>query len=207
MLSYSFFKRLSDIFLALIFLTFLIPIFLLIAVLIKLSSKGKIIFVQKRVGKNNKLFSCYKFRTMHQNSELKLREILLKSPEINNEFKSFQKITKDPRITHIGKFLRFTSLDELPQIFNVLKGEMSFIGPRPILKEEIKKYGLHFKEAFSVRPGISGLWQVNGRNKIAYKKRVAIDIFYSRNINFYMDIGIFFKTIYILLLPFGKGAY
>ena len=152
MLNYSFLKRLSDLILALIFLTFLIPIFLLIAVLIKISSKGKIIFVQKRVGKNNKLFSCYKFRTMHQNSELILRKILLKSPEINHEFKSFQKITKDPRITHIGKFLRFT-------------------------------------------------------NKIDYKKRVALDIFYSRNINFYMDIGIFLKTIYVLFLPFGKGAY
>ena len=207
MFKYRIFKRLSDIFLALFLITFLVPIYLLIAVLIKLSSRGAILYTQRRVGKNNTLFSCYKFRTMYPNSELILREELLKDPEIKKEFESFRKITNDPRITKIGKFLRFTSLDELPQIFNVLKGEMSFIGPRPILKEEIKKYGLHFEEAFSVRPGISGLWQVNGRNKISYKKRVAIDIFYSRNINFYLDIGIFLKTIYVLFLPFGKGAY
>lgn len=207
MLNYSFFKRISDFLLALILITTLIPIFFLIAFLIKFSSKGNIIYIQRRVGKNNKLFSCYKFRTMRPNSELILEELLLKNPVIKNEFESCQKITKDPRITQIGKFLRFTSLDELPQIVNVLKGEMSFIGPRPILKEEIKKYGLNFKEAFSVLPGISGLWQVNGRNNLAYKKRVAIDIFYSRNLNFHMDIVIFLKTIYVLFLPFGKGSY
>lgn len=207
MFNYSFFKRISDIVLALILIIILIPIFLLIVFLIKLSSKGNIIYLQRRVGKNNKLFSCYKFRTMHTNSDFMLKEMLLKNPAIKNEFESYQKISKDPRITQIGKFLRFTSLDELPQVINVLKGEMSFIGPRPILKEEINKYGLHFKEAFSVLPGISGLWQVNGRNKLTYEKRVAIDIFYSRNRNFYMDIGIVIKTIYVLFLPFGRGAY
>ena len=206
MFNYRLFKRLSDIFLALFLITFLVPIYLIIAILIKLSSRGAIIYTQRRVGKNNTLFSCYKFRTMYPNSELILREMLLKNSEIKNEFESFLKITNDPRITQIGKLLRITSLDELPQIFNVLKGDMSFIGPRPILEEEIKKYGIYFKEAFSVLPGISGLWQVNGRNKLSYKKRISLDIYYSKNIDFYLDISIIIKTLYILLLPISKGA-
>jgi lipopolysaccharide/colanic/teichoic acid biosynthesis glycosyltransferase len=136
-----------------------------------------------------------------------LKKILIKNPNFKDEFAKTRKIINDPRITNIGKFLRLTSLDELPQIFNVLKGDMSFIGPRPIVKSEIKKYGNNFEKAFSIKPGISGLWQVSGRNKLSYKKRVELDIFYSENASFILDIKIFIKTLIVIIYPFGKGAF
>ena len=126
--------------------------------------------------------------------------------DFKNQFSETRKIINDPRITRIGKFLRFSSLDELPQIFNVLIGDMSFIGPRPIVKSEIKKYGKEFGKVFSIKPGISGLWQVSGRNNLSYDKRVELDINYSENINFLLDIKIFIRTIVVILFPFGKGA-
>ena len=116
-----------------------------------MNSKGDIIYSQKRIGKNNKTFACYKFRTMHPQAKYLLKKILQNNHILKKEFENTRKITNDPRITNIGKFLRFTSLDELPQIFNVLKGEMSFIGPRPIVKSEIKKYGNNFEKAFSIK--------------------------------------------------------
>ena len=136
-----------------------------------------------------------------------LKKIFVKNPNFKDEFAKTRKIINDPRITNIGKFLRFSSLDELPQIINVFKGEMSFIGPRPIVKSEIKKYGNDFGKAFSIKPGISGLWQVSGRNKLSYQKRVELDIFYSENTSFLLDIKIFIKTLIVLILPFGKGAF
>ena len=185
----------------------LIPLFLIIGLLIKLNSEGSIIYIQRRIGMNNKPFSCYKFRTMHPEAKYILKEIFIENPDFKNEFERTRKLVNDPRITNIGKFLRFTSLDELPQIFNVLIGDMSLIGPRPIVKSEIKKYGKNFKKAFSLKPGISGLWQVSGRNKLSYRKRVELDIFYSENINLILDIKIFIRTIIIIFFPFGKGAY
>ena len=136
-----------------------------------------------------------------------LKKILIKNPNFKDEFINTRKIINDPRITNIGKFLRFSSLDELPQIINVLKGEMSFIGPRPIVKSEIKKYGDDFEKAFLIKPGISGLWQVSGRNKLSYEKRVELDIYYSENISFRLDIKIFIKTLMVLIFPFDKGAF
>ena len=206
-MEYKILKRCLDLVLSFFLIIFLIPLFLIIGILIKLNSKGTIIYSQKRIGKKNKTFACYKFRTMHPQAKYLLKKILLQNANFRNEFESTRKITNDPRITNIGKFLRFTSLDELPQIFNVLKGDMSFIGPRPIVKSEIKKYGKNFKKAFSVKPGISGLWQVSGRNKLSYKKRVELDTFYSENMNLLLDIKIFIKTIIVILFPFGKGAY
>ncbi len=206
-MEYKILKRCLDILFSFFLIIFLIPLFLIIGIVIKFNSKGSIIYSQKRIGKKNKPFACYKFRTMHPQAKYLLKKILLQNPNFRNEFENTRKITNDPRITNIGKFLRFTSLDELPQIFNVLKGDMSFIGPRPIVKSEIKKYGKNFKKAFSVKPGISGLWQVSGRNKLSYKKRVELDTFYSENINLLLDIKIFIKTIVIILFPFGKGAY
>ena len=172
-----------------------------------MDSKGPLFYIQKRIGKNNKPFSCYKFRTMKQESKYLLKNLLVKNPNFKNEFIKTRKIKNDPRITNIGKFLRFSSLDELPQIINVLKGEMSFIGPRPIIKSEIKRYGNDFEKAFLIKPGISGLWQVSGRNKLSYEKRVELDIFYSENISFLLDIKIFIKTLLIIIFPFGNGAY
>ena len=172
-----------------------------------MDSKGPLFYIQKRIGKNNKPFSCYKFRTMKPESKYLLKKLLVKNTNFKNEFTKTRKIKNDPRITNIGKFLRFSSLDELPQIINVLKGEMSFIGPRPIVKSEIKRYGNDFEKAFLIKPGISGLWQVSGRNKLSYEKRVELDIFYSENISFLLDIKIFIKTLLIIIFPFGKGAY
>ena len=144
---------------------------------------------------------------MAPQSKYLLKEILITNPNLKNEFEKTRKLTNDPRITPIGKFLRFLSLDELPQIINVLRGDMSFIGPRPIVKSEIKKYGNDFEKAFSVSPGISGLWQVSGRNNLSYDRRVELDIFYSKNINFILDMKIFIKTFKVILFPFGRGAY
>jgi lipopolysaccharide/colanic/teichoic acid biosynthesis glycosyltransferase len=140
-------------------------------------------------------------------SKYLLKKILITNPNLKNEFENTRKMIDDPRITPIGKFLRFSSLDELPQIFNVLMGDMSFIGPRPIVKSEVKKYGNNFEKAFSVNPGISGLWQVSGRNKLSYSKRVELDIFYAANINLLLDFKIFLKTIIVIFIPFNKGGF
>ena len=206
-MDYKIFKRFCDFVFSLFLTIFLIPFFLIIGIIIKIDSKGAIFYIQKRIGKNNKTFSCYKFRTMKPEAKYLLKKILIKNPNFKDEFIKTRKIINDPRITNIGKFLRFSSLDELPQIINVLKGEMSFIGPRPIVKSEIKKYGNDFEKAFLIKPGISGLWQVSGRNKLSYEKRVELDIFYSENISFLLDIKIFIKTLLIIIFPFGKGAY
>ena len=206
-LDYKILKRFLDFVFSFVLIIFLTPLFLIIGVIIKINSKGPILYTQKRIGKNNVTFSCYKFRTMHPQAKYLLREILIKNPNFKSEFEKTRKIINDPRITKIGKFLRFTSLDELPQIFNVLKGDMSLIGPRPIVKSEIKRYGNDFKKVFSIKPGISGLWQVSGRNKLSYNKRVELDIFYSENISFRLDIKIFIRTILLILFPYDKGAF
>ena len=205
-MNYKIIKRFLDFIFAFLLIILLIPLFLIIGILIKISSKGPIIYIQKRIGKNNTSFSCYKFRTMHPQSKYLLKKILIKNKDFKNQFSETRKIVNDPRITRFGKFLRFSSLDELPQIFNVLIGDMSFIGPRPIVKSEIKKYGKEFGKVFSIKPGISGLWQVSGRNNLSYDKRVELDINYSENINFLLDTKIFIKTIVVILFPFGKGA-
>ena len=205
-MNYKIIKRFLDFIFAFLLIILLIPLFLIIGILIKISSKGSIIYIQKRIGKNNTSFSCYKFRTMHPQSKYLLKKILIKNKDFKNQFSETRKIVNDPRITRFGKFLRFSSLDELPQIFNVLIGDMSFIGPRPIVKSEIKKYGKEFGKVFSIKPGISGLWQVSGRNNLSYDKRVELDINYSENINFLLDIKIFIKTVVVILFPFGKGA-
>ena len=205
-MNYKIIKRFLDFIFAFLLIILLIPLFLIIGILIKISSKGSIIYIQKRIGKNNTSFSCYKFRTMHPQSKYLLKKILVKNKDFKNQFSETRKIVNDPRITRFGKFLRFSSLDELPQIFNVLIGDMSFIGPRPIVKSEIKKYGKEFGKVFSIKPGISGLWQVSGRNNLSYDKRVELDINYSENINFLLDIKIFIRTIVVILFPFGKGA-
>ena len=206
-MDYKTIKRFLDIVFSFLLIIFLTPLFLIIGVIIKINSKGPVLYTQKRIGKDNITFSCYKFRTMHPEANYLLKEILIKNPNFKNEFEETRKIINDPRITKIGKFLRFSSLDELPQIVNVLRGDMSFIGPRPIVKSEIKKYGNDFKKVFSIKPGISGLWQVSGRNKLSYSKRVELDIFYSENISFLLDIKIFIKTILVILFPYEKGAF
>ncbi len=184
-----------------------LPLLLLIALLIKLSSRGPIFYGQKRVGKNLKKFNCYKFRTMHPEADDILKNLLSKNKKLRKEFELNHKLKDDPRITTIGKILRKTSLDELPQFINVLKNEMSLVGPRPIVDSEKKKYGKFLKKVYSIKPGITGLWQVSGRNKLTYDKRVKLDFIYSSNFNFFMDTRIIIRTIGVILFPLDKGAY
>ena len=205
--SYRFFKKLFDLLFSLLFLVFFLPLFIIISLLIKLSSRGPIFFSQKRIGKNNLSFKCIKFRTMYPEAKDILENLLMKNSSLRKEFEATHKIKNDPRITPIGKLLRKTSLDELPQFINVLRGEMSIVGPRPIVKEEKKKYGKNFKKVLSIKPGITGLWQVSGRNNLTYKKRVILDVNYVENYNFIMDLRILIRTFGVILFPLDRGAY
>ena len=204
---YKFYKRLFDLIFSIIFIVILTPIFIGISLLVKASSRGEIIYNQERLGLNKKKFACKKFRTMHPEADDILKKILSENPDIKKEYLTSFKIKDDPRITPIGKFLRITSLDELPQLINVLRGEMSIVGPRPIVKEEIPKYGNAIKKVFSVKPGMTGLWQVSGRNKLSYEKRVYLDLKYAKERTLLMDMRILIRTIGVILFPFDRGAY
>ncbi len=200
-------KEILDKFFALFIIFLTIPLMMVIGLVIKLTDKGPIFFKQKRVGLGGKPFYVIKFRTMYPDAEKRLKELLEKDPSAKEEWEKTWKLKKDPRITPIGKFLRKTSLDELPQFFNVLKGEMSVVGPRPVVEEELKKfYKDKAKYYISVKPGITGYWQVEGRSDIEdYKKRVEMDVWYVKNQSFWLDLKIILKTIWVMLT--GKGAY
>ena len=200
-------KRIGDVIFSLIVLTLGAPIFVLIGILVKLSSPGSIFYIQKRVGRNYREFGCIKFRTMYKNADDLLPNLLEKYPLMRKEFEKDFKLRKDPRITKLGRFLRRSSLDELPQFVNVLKGEMSVVGPRPIVNNEISRYSLFMEEVISVRPGLTGLWQVSGRNNLSYKKRVELDLAYARNRNFILDLEIIILTLGVLIFPMDRGAY
>ena len=204
---YKLSKRLFDIFFSISIIIFCFPIFFILSILIKLSSRGPIFYSQIRLGKNKKPFKCFKFRTMNEEADDMLKKLLIESEDFRDEFQRTQKLKNDPRITPIGKLLRRTSLDELPQFINVVLGEMSIIGPRPIVKEEQKRYGKNLNEVFSIKPGITGLWQVSGRNNLSYERRVNLDLIYVRNRNFYIDLNILIRTIGVILLPLDRGAY
>jgi Undecaprenyl-phosphate galactose phosphotransferase WbaP len=203
----EFFKRLFDIMFSLSVLILFAPVYLLLALSIALSSSGPIFYVQERVGKNHKMFYCLKFRTMVENADDILLEIMEKSPHLRQEFEDNFKLKKDPRITLIGRFLRMTSLDEFPQFWNVLKGDMSVVGPRPLVEEELPRYGRYINKVLTIRPGITGLWQVSGRNDIPYPRRVQIDLYYANEKNLWMDMWIVFKTIGVVIFPKNNGAY
>lgn len=203
----EFFKRLFDIMFSLSVLILFAPVYLLLALSIALSSSGPIFYVQERVGKNRKMFYCLKFRTMVENADDILLEIMEKSPHLRQEFEDNFKLKKDPRITLIGRFLRMTSLDEFPQFWNVLKGDMSVVGPRPLVEEELPRYGRYINKVLTIRPGITGLWQVSGRNDIPYPRRVQIDLYYANEKNLWMDMWIVFKTIGVVIFPKNNGAY
>ena len=204
---YKLIKNIFDLLFSLLFLISFLPLFLIISLLIKLSSRGPIFFLQKRIGKNNIPFKCIKFRTMYPEAKDILENLLMKDSLLKKEFEETHKIKNDPRITTIGKLLRKTSLDELPQFINVLKGEMSIVGPRPIVKEEKKKYGKNLKKVLSIKPGITGLWQVSGRNNLTYKRRVMLDLNYVENYNLIMDLRILLRTFGVVLFPLDRGAY
>ncbi|MGM3308528.1 sugar transferase [Anabaena sp. WFMT] len=203
----EFAKRLFDIAFSLSILILFFPIYIILALLIAVSSKGPIFYVQERVGKNYRRFKCIKFRTMVRNADEILVQIMETSPELRQEFDSTFKLKQDPRITKIGHFLRITSLDEFPQFWNVLTGDMSVVGPRPLVAEELPKYGCHIEHILTIRPGITGLWQVSGRNDIPYPRRVQIDLHYVKFRNFWLDLWIILKTIDVVIMPKNNGAY
>jgi len=200
-----FLKRFLDIVLSSIICLLASPFFLVIGALIKLESRGPVFYGHVRLGRGGVPFKSWKFRSMVRDSERALRELLERDPVARAEWESSYKLRKDPRITRIGSFLRKTSLDELPQLWNVLRGEMSLIGPRPIIADEVPKYGEYYRIFSSVRPGMSGLWQVSGRSDTDYDERVALDVFYIQSWSLWLDLHILLKTFGVVLL--GKGAY
>jgi Undecaprenyl-phosphate galactose phosphotransferase WbaP len=198
-------KRVIDICLVLMALPILIVLFILLAVLIRINSPGPIFYTQIRIGKDGKEFKIWKFRTMVVNAEEVLKDYLVKHPSLHTEWKDNQKIKIDPRVTTVGKILRRFSLDELPQFINIFHGEMSLVGPRPIVQEEIPFYGDNYHLYTRVKPGLTGLWQVSGRNDLEYRERVNLDEYYVRNWSVWMDIYILASTIIAVIT--GKGAY
>ena len=181
------------------------PILIVIAFWIYKDSPGPVIFKHRRIGKNGKEFNCYKFRSMCVDAKEKLEQILKTDPEVKAEWEKDFKLKNDPRITQSGAFLRKTSLDELPQIFNVLKGEMSLVGPRPIIRDEMARYGEYINDYLMVKPGITGMWQVSGRSDTNYKQRVQLDSWYVRNWSVWLDLMLLWRTSKTVFLC--KGAY
>lgn len=184
---------------------FVLPLIGLIALLIKLDSRGPIFYSQVRIGQGGQPFKAWKFRTMVQNADYALKDYLERHPELQEAWQRDQKLRYDPRVTRIGRFLRRTSLDELPQLWNILRGEMSLVGPRPIIDEEIPRYGDKFSLYTKVIPGLTGLWQVSGRNNITYEERVSLDAYYVRNWSVWLDVYILMRTVWVVLT--GEGAY
>lgn len=199
-----FIKKLFDLIMSGILLVLLAVPMIIIAAVINATSAGSSIFSQVRIGRNDKPFKCYKFRTMYNDAEERLNKLLENSSEARSEWAHHWKLSDDPRITKIGRFLRQTSLDELPQIFNVLKGDMSLVGPRPVTRKEIEE---HYKDqaklCFGVPPGVTGLWQVSGRSNTAYDYRITLDSWYVRNWNLWLDIVILFKTVSVVIKKEG----
>ena len=199
------FKRIFDLTLTICGGVLISPILLVIALIVAFENRGNVIFAHKRVGAAGKKFPCYKFQTMVPDAEAKLAKYLAENPEAKREWDETFKLTNDPRVTGIGKLLRRTSLDELPQLWNVLRGEMSLVGPRPIVQAEIPRYGKNIREYYMVLPGITGMWQVSGRSDTTYAERVAMDTWYVRNWSVWIDIMYLFKTVKAVFT--SRGAY
>jgi undecaprenyl-phosphate galactose phosphotransferase len=199
-------KRGFDLVVASALLLFVAPLLAVVALKIKLFDGGVVIFTHIRIGRHGRLFKCYKFRTMIPNSAEVLAELLASDPEARAEWEKDRKLKNDPRITPIGRFLRRTSLDELPQLMNIVKGEMSLVGPRPVVPDELDLYGEARVYYLQVRPGLTGLWQISGRNDVDYERRVSLDTWYVRNWTLWSDILILFRTL--LIVPSrSSGAY
>ena len=193
---YKFTKRIIDIIGSIIGILILIPTTLIIYLARKVlkEDKGPLFYEQLRYGKNGKIFRLYKFRSMCIGADKKLKEYLENNDEAREEFEKTHKLQNDPRITKIGNFLRKSSLDELPQMINILKGDMSFVGPRPVVEKEVEEYGTNKDKFLSVRPGLTGYWQVNGRSNTTYEERMEMELYYVDNCSLWLDIKIFFKT-------------
>jgi len=200
-------KRLGDITFALSVLVLGSPLLLFIALAVRLSSSGPILFGHRRLGRHGKTFQCWKFRTMYPDAERRLVKLLDADPDLFEEYARTHKLRKDPRVTPLGHFLRVTSLDELPQVINILRGELSVVGPRPIVGDEVDFYGRHFQKVNSVLPGLTCLWAVSGRNNLPYKERVRLDRFYARHRGLWLDLRLVVRTVGVVLWPWGRGAY
>ncbi|MEX2093804.1 MAG: undecaprenyl-phosphate galactose phosphotransferase WbaP [Pirellulales bacterium] len=198
-------KRCMDLIASLVGGILLLPLFFYIAVAVKMSSRGPILYAHDRIGKDGRHFKAWKFRSMFENSNDVLEYHLEQHPELREEWEKDQKLRYDPRVTRIGRFIRKTSIDELPQVWNVIRGEMSLVGPRPIVTAEIVKYGPYYGLYTMVTPGITGLWQVSGRNNTTYDERVQLDAYYVRNWSPWLDMYLLIRTIRIVL--FADGAY
>ncbi|MBW4459572.1 MAG: undecaprenyl-phosphate galactose phosphotransferase WbaP [Nodosilinea sp. WJT8-NPBG4] len=198
-------KTLLDLVLTLVIGLCLLPILVVIAVLVKLDSPGPVFYGQPRLGQNNTTFVAWKFRSMVPNAGLVLERYLTENPLLREQWERDHKLRYDPRITRVGHFLRRTSLDELPQLWNVLRGEMSLVGPRPIVEEEIVRYADKYSLYTKVLPGLTGLWQVSGRNNVSYDERVNLDAYYVRNWSVWLDIYILLRTVWVVVI--GDGAY
>jgi lipopolysaccharide/colanic/teichoic acid biosynthesis glycosyltransferase len=186
-------------------LVFLMPLLLVVAILIKLQDGGPIFFAQPRLGRAGRMFNCWKLRTMVVDAQARLDDLLSRDPAARREWERDHKLKSDPRITALGSFLRKSSIDELPQLINVLLGEMSIVGPRPIVRAEIPRYARRFEHYCSVKPGLTGLWQVSGRNNTTYRRRVAMDSLYARRRTLMMDVAIILATVPAVLQ--SRGSY
>jgi len=191
--------------LAALALLFFLPLMILVALAIWCQDRGPVFFAHRRIGRDGRKFPCLKFRSMAIDAEERLQEVLAADPQARAEWERDHKLRNDPRVTKLGAFLRKSSLDELPQLINVIRGEMDLVGPRPIVDGEVCKYGTRFKHYCAVNPGITGLWQVSGRNDASYRSRVAMDCVYARSKSLPLDLWIMLATIPAVLLR--KGSY
>ena len=198
-------KRCLDLVLVSLGGTIILPFLLLLALLIKISSPGPVLYRHKRLGLNGKYFMAYKFRSMVKDADIKLQDILELDSRLKEEWKERNKLKDDPRVTKIGKFLRKTSFDEFPQLLNILKGEMSLVGPRPVIDPEIEKYGENARRVLTAKPGLTGLWQVSGRSDTDYAERVSYDLYYIQSWSVWLDLWILYRTPGVILK--GSGAY
>lgn len=196
--------RILDVVISLLLLTFFAPLLLVVGILVSVTSEGPMIYAQRRIGYQGREFFCFKFRTMTNNAEARLAALLAHDHLARAQWAYDQKLRNDPRITPLGKFLRCSSIDELPQLFNVLQGTMSLVGPRPIVAAEIPRYGRHFVHYSAMRPGITGLWQVSGRNDTTYRRRVAFDVVFARRRSLGLYGRIMMMTVPAVLLQRGS---
>lgn len=197
--------RAFDFLFALVVLIAAAPAILLLVLMLQIDSPGAVFFVQQRIGRNGVMFPCLKLRTMVENAAERLEDVLSKSAEARAEWNKDHKLRNDPRVTRIGRFARLFSLDELPQLVNVIMGHMSIVGPRPIVEAEIWRYGPAFADYCSVRPGLTGLWQISGRNDVTYEERVRLDRHYARNRSMMFDLQIIARTFSAVLAARGAN--
>jgi Undecaprenyl-phosphate galactose phosphotransferase WbaP len=197
-------KRVTDLLLSLVSLVFTFPLFLFFSLLIWIDSPGPVIYTQQRMGRGGRVFNIYKFRTMVVGAEEKLNTLLAENEKLREEYETYHKLQNDPRVTRVGRFLRKTSFDEFPQILNVIKGEMSWVGPRAYLPSELGQMGDSAAIIHRVSPGLTGWWQVMGRHSLSFNDRLQLDEYYISNFSLLMDVFILFKTLFIVIS--GKGA-